>query len=136
MGMFDNVELHGYPIPDNHYATSNETLAETVFQTKDLDNALDTYFITEEGRLMHNQVTYELTPEEERPWKNDPELMDHPLADLVGMLRPVKSEIVDTDYHGYLKIYTSIDNEWIEFVIKFTDGKVVSMEPQYREFGK
>jgi hypothetical protein len=47
---------------------------------------------------------------------------------------PVGDEVVD--FHGFVNIYTDVADEWFEYEVKFTDGKVSDVKRIYREFGK
>lgn len=39
-----------------------------------------------------------------------------------------KENPIDTKFHGFVQFYTSIDDVWLEFKAKFTDGKLVVIE--------
>ena len=39
-----------------------------------------------------------------------------------------KENPIDIEFHGFVQFYTSIDNFWLEFKAKFTDGKLVVIE--------
>ncbi len=108
------------------------------FQTKDLENLLDTYEITKAGKLRHLW--------QQREWREDDS------AFLKGYLDVVKEEWRDVDFHGTVNFYTDhTDNDsyhwdyisddpeqmtwddieliqghdwWIEFEAYFTKGKL------------
>jgi hypothetical protein len=94
------------------------------FQTKDLDCELATYTITDAGRLVSDDCHYEETPDHERPY---PDAKDWRRA--VGCVkRVVDRPNVDRNYHGYLRFYTSDEqNKWHEYTAKFTDGTLVDI---------
>lgn len=131
MGMFDNVKCE-WPI--------EEPVQNEVFQTKSFGDGyvggfMDDYTITKEGRLIHHKTTYEVVPEEERPYWGKPEWKKNPLMQVCGSMRAVHVEDVDTDYHGDVVIYTIIGNTWHEYKFRFTDGKVTNVDQVFREFG-
>ena len=93
MGMFDDVRCE-YRLPD----PAHQGL---VFQTKDLESALDEYVITRRGRLVRTKRGF-LAP---RPYR---------------VVCPI---------HQDLRIYESVEvapgeREWIEYVFRFTEGRV------------
>lgn len=79
--------------------------AEPLFQTKDLDCCMERYRISEAGRLL----TTRYQRGEETPTRE-----------------------LDTEYHGYLVFYTSVERqdrrEWFEYRAKFTDGQIVELQ--------
>lgn len=110
---------------------------EVDFQTKDLENLLDTYEITKSGKLKHLW--------QKREWKEDDS------AFLKGYFDVVEEEWRDVDFHGTINFYTThctndtmhwdlFDSEdqltfddielipgddwWIEFEAIFTKGKL------------
>jgi CRISPR/Cas system CMR-associated protein Cmr5 small subunit len=114
---------------------------ELDFQTKDLDNALDTYEITKSGKLRYLW--------QKREWKEDGESF------LGGYYDVVEEEWKDVDFHGTINFYTShctnvtkhwdyLDDEdqlsfdnielihgddwWFEFDASFTKGKLDSIK--------
>lgn len=128
MGMFDNVKCE-YPLP-----AAPAEIQESIFQTKDFYNAMDDYTITKEGRLILHKKVYDEVPEEERPYYGKPE-WEKPLFRMMGCLKARHVADVDTHHHGYIHVYTIanfFDNdprgEWFEYKIKFTNGKVESVE--------
>lgn len=133
MGMFDNVDCK-YLLPDKPGAAKD-------FQTKSFGDGMvggfmDDYTINEDGTLVLHRHTYETVPEEERPFYGKPEWDKNPLMQICGMLKSVAVEDEVIEHHGIINIYTNTsNNEWVEYEIKFTDGKVESAERLYREFG-
>jgi hypothetical protein len=127
---FDNINCK-YPLPE-----STEEIQKVEFQTKHLENTMDRYTITEDGKLIFHKVRYETVPEEERPFYGKPE-WEHPFGQICGMLRAIPLGDEEVEYHGVIRIYTIATNkEWFEYEIKFTDGKVENIKRIYREFGE
>jgi hypothetical protein len=108
MGMFDTIIINTDLLPISE--EEKELLSKTNFQTKSLDNALFTYRITNDGFLEYLVssrnfgIKESFSPETDH-WKRI------------------------NDIHGYVSFYTSSrkNNEWFEFVAKFTDGKLVEI---------
>ncbi len=128
MGMYDHI-ICEYKLPDNFDPSG------ILFQTKDLDNNLDTYRISAYGRLMHDYREWENTPEFELP---------NPEIPFIGSIREKEGskKTVDMNYHGFIRFYsnnicgfgpegfiTNNDEEpWKrEYTAKFTDGDLVSI---------
>ena len=112
MGMFDHITCN-YPLPEPESELRDD------FQTKDLYNSLDTYTITESGRLIRYCFEWEEVPEDERPYPKD-----HKLS-FIGSVREKQGsgKDVDTNYHGWLNFYGKAG----EYNAKFTDGKIVEI---------
>lgn len=111
MGLFDYVDInYDLPMPDSatekHVVFIKNAIAADNFQTKDLDCLLNIFYIDKEGYL------YEQTEEDE-----------------------YKQKYV----HQHMECYTSIKipseniSYWLEYDIKFTDGKIqnVTVERWY-----
>lgn len=135
--MFDNIIIK-ISLPLNQELSKLElNWSEEVFQTKDLENLLDTYEITPEGRLRHLV--------QNREWKKD----ENPTTPMGGHLELISEHWEDVSYHGVVSFYTSycdkpnLDNDlltdpekmsweeifqtegndwWIEFLAIFDDG--------------
>jgi hypothetical protein len=91
--LFDEVRCE-YRLPD----PAHQGL---VFQTKDLESALDEYVITRRGRLVRTKR---------------------------GFLAPRPCRVV-CPIHQDLRIYDSVEvapgeREWVEYVFRFTEGRV------------
>ncbi len=106
MGMFDTITCE-YPLPDAEHQ-------DFEFQTKDLERHLDHYVITRTGRLIRRARRHSRSsgPVRDVPW---------PL-------------------HGDLRFYTSIEegetHRWVEYVARFTHGRVKSIQVCERKDGK
>ena len=102
MSLFDTIEI----------ATSIEYGPQSgEYQTKDLDSCMDTYML-HNNRLYKRLIKYTVVPMEQRK---------HPIF---GGLISTFIGLADTDYHGYITMY-SAEETW---KIKFTDGELVGAE--------
>jgi len=136
--MFDTIYVKKKLPLTKELKALNVNWEELDFQTKDLENALDTYEITKAGKLRHLW--------QQREWKDDDD------AFLKGYFEVVKEEWRDVDFHGTINFYTSYcDNKkyywdyvnddpeqltwgdieliqghdwWFEFEAYFTKGKL------------
>ncbi len=130
MGMYDYVKCE-YPLPDSR-------IQDEVFQTKDFDNELATYRITREGRLVYEQVRYELVPEAERPYYGTPEWDKDKWVRLIGHLKAIPLGDEDMRYHGNVVFYAFLGEpgqegyEWFEFQAWFTNGQLEWIRPVTR----
>lgn len=137
MGLFDTIFVKKKLPLTKELKALNVNWEEEPFQTKDLENLLDTYEITKAGKLRHLY--------QERKWKDDDS------AFLKGYFDVVKEEWRDVPFHGTINFYTSHctnitkhwdvlededqlsfedielipgDDWWIEFEAIFTKGKL------------
>lgn len=99
MGLFDTVHCE-YPLP----VAAHQGLE---FQTKDLERVLGTYTITADGLLMRH------------PWRG---------------AGPGLDRDIEWPLHGDVRIYSSLrspasDREWVEYVVRFTHGRVEWVRP-------
>lgn len=108
MGMFDDVRCE-IPLPDS--------FAGVNFQTKDFACEMDKYTITKGGRLVRRYT--------------DPL---HQIWHMHSKRKAIYAER-DTDFHGWLKFYTSegggntdLPYKWYEYRAKFTDGNLVEIQ--------
>lgn len=128
MGMYDNVKCE-YPLPD---APAN--IQADLFQTKSFGDGftggfMDDYTITKDGELIFHKVSWELVEEKDRPYYGKPEWDKNPLLQVAGSMKtiPMGDEVMD--YHGIINIYTiGPEDEWFDYEIKFTDGKVTEVK--------
>lgn len=132
MGMFDDISVK-YPLPDPEYQ-------DHVFQTKDLENCLNHYIITEGGDLVVERVSVEETPiTEEQRAQAEAEYGIDTLSYWL-MTRPSVT-VTDRDYeqvlyHGDIVFYDYLDDEdhtWIEYRARFTNGKLEWIVPHGRD---
>ena len=127
MGMFDTLYININRLPITR--AEKKLLGDNAeWQTKSLDSVLTEVYITEEGKLQVNRWEYEAVPKEERPYPNEEGLLA-----IAGSLRRVNEHLETIPYHGYIRFYTSVEDEqgtsqWYEFSAKFTDGTLVSIQ--------
>lgn len=93
MGMFDTIYVKKKLPLTKELKALNVNWEEVDFQTKDLENALDTYEITKSGKLRHLW--------QQREWKDDDD------AFLKGYMEVVKEEWRDVNFHGTINFYTT-----------------------------
>lgn len=116
MGMYDNL----------HYAGR-------VYQTKDLDCTLHTYYI-ENGRLLESHGHQE-DKSPATAWRNQhpgEELPDNLKGFLGarGCITWIETGRKDLNYHGILNFYMRFDDlGWVEYDAKFTDGTLMELKP-------
>lgn len=123
MGMFDHVRCE-YILPE-----ATEEIQKSVFQTKDLENLMDDYTITNTGKLILHSVEWDVVPEEKRPYFGKPEWDSHKgFYKSFGSLCRIPLGDVDTEYHGLISIYTSNKKIWYEYVLRFTDGLLAKVD--------
>jgi hypothetical protein len=122
MGMFDTIKCY-YPLPD-------ERLQKEEFQTKDLENLLNDYTITEDGLLIHHVKEYELVPEEERPYYGTKEWDKNPIVQVLGMFKSKFIYDEHVNYNGDLIFYTfnHKTSNLTEYKASFVDGVLIKLE--------
>lgn len=136
MGMCDNVKCE-YPLPD-----TPEEIQTGPFQTKAFGDGffggfLENYTITKDGQLVLHKESWEIVPEEERPYYGKPEWNKNPLFQVMGSMKGVPQGDEFIEHHGIINIHADHrGNEQFEYEIKFTDGKVADIKRVYREFGE
>lgn len=125
MGMFDSIECN-YPLPlPLEVVDILPDIYDQEFQTKDLENLLDLYYLNEDGHLFWRKRKYE--------WKDDDSSF------LKGYMDVVSEETVRQDFHGILNfycyetVYSSEDRNSgidvsIDYLAKFTNGKIENIE--------
>lgn len=124
MGMFDNIKceysLDRFDIPN---------IQNLEYQTKNLDNLLDNYTITEKGELICHKVEYEYVPEEERPYYGKPEWNKNKLYKLCGSYRskPIGDYLID--YTGIINFYSNLEENRL-YSINFNDGTINERDPE------
>jgi len=128
MGMYDYVKCN-YPMPKGFEFLQG---SNREFQTKDFTNILDEYTITEDGRLIHHEHSWDIVPEEERPYYGKPEWDENPIFKTMGSMKRTHVADKDMDFHGYLNFYTIEYNSrnkpnFYNLTAKFTDGKLVEL---------
>lgn len=125
MGMFDSIECN-YPLPlPLEVVDIFPDIYDQEFQTKDLENLLDLYYLNEDGVLYWRKRKYE--------WKDDDN------AFFKGYMDVVDEEVVPINFHGVLNFYcyeTVHEDEssdkakdvTIDYLAKFTNGKLENIK--------
>lgn len=123
--MFDSIQCN-YPLPlPLEVSDYLPDIYEQEFQTKDLENLLGHYILTEEGELLEIRKEYK--------WKDDESYF------LKGYMEVIKEEIVPTNFHGVINFYcyeTVYEDESqnkskdisIDYLAKFTNGVLSNIE--------
>lgn len=109
--MFDNITCK-YPLP---------TAQDEVFQTKDLENALDNYEIRHNGTLWIEEYDVED--------RSDPNAEG--IARIFGMMCRVNERWARSYFSGQVDFYTYLDDDyekWIEYRAVFKNGVIQSLE--------
>jgi hypothetical protein len=118
MGLFDYVVVE-CPVEGVANPLAHE------WQTKTFDwPYMETYKITEGGRLLT-----EVYHTEDR---SDPTAEPGSLRSFAGCMTRVRDDWRDTDFHGDLNFYSTVDGEWVELIARFTDGqlqRITRVEP-------
>jgi hypothetical protein len=125
MGMFDSIRCD-YPLPlPLEVVDKLPDIYEEEFQTKDFENFLDYYILTEGGELLFHKKKYE--------WRDDDSSF------LKGYMEVVEEEIVPHPFHGLVEFYcckTIYSDESklsgyyvsIDYIAKFDNGRLDSLE--------
>lgn len=137
MGMYDDIKINLDKLPITE--KERELLEGKDFQTKDLDNTLSEYRITDDGFLEQYHWEWEEIPEHEQlPIPKRTSKKKKTLSELVQELnrdrrrREIGWEKVE-DVHKDIFFYRSItphgseSREWIEFKARFSYGKLDSI---------
>ena len=128
MGIFDSVKIN-YILPD-----SGDLVGKEVFQTKSFDDSfMDNYTITEDGKLILHKETWEVVPEEERPYYGKPEWNQNPINQIMGSMKGIPQGDEVVDFHGIVNVYTNIGDVWYEYNFEFTRGEVSDVKRIYQE---
>lgn len=88
----------------------------------------DMYRVTASGRLLKEDVEWNVVPEEERP-EYDEELggFENEFERGFGMLDRESKGWKETEYHGIFEFYSTIDDTFVSLEAKFTDGELVEI---------
>lgn len=129
MGMFSYIKCKKeLPLTDELKNLSVKW-DELNYQTKDLDNCLETYIISEDGELLEEVIEYEYTyyTEEEKKQK------DHRPWNIVKDQKIIKQETKKVDFHGKITFYETFDitdeqSVWVDFDAYFIYGKLDKIE--------
>lgn len=114
MGMFDWVRVE-VQLPDNY---PDEERREREFQTKEFDNIMQTYVITNKGELYRECYEYEWIEDETR------QLFGGYMKEIEGSYR---REYLD--FHGDLRFYSGskYNGKWRDYYARFTEGKLTKI---------
>jgi hypothetical protein len=129
MGMFSYIKCKKeLPLTDELKSLSVKW-DELQYQTKDLDNCLENYIISEDGELLEEVIEYEYTyyTEEEKKQK------DHKPWNIVKDKKIIKQETEKVDFHGKITFYETFDlndleSIWVDFHAYFVYGKLDKLE--------
>ena len=129
MGMFSYIKCKKeLPLTDELKGLTVKW-EEAQFQTKDLDNCLETYIISEDGELLEEVIEYEYTyySKEEKKQK------DHKPWNMVKDQKIVKQETKKVDFHSKITFYETLDfsdkeSVWVDFDAYFVYGKLDKLE--------
>ena len=125
--MFDQLKCEKELPLNDELKTLNVKWNEVIFQTKDLDNCLSNYRITQDGELVEEVVEKEYTyytKEELKKLKGWHFIKDEKI---------VKEYSKKVEYHGTIRFYELLNlNEqediWAEFDAHFVYGKLDKIE--------
>lgn len=129
MGMFSYIKCKKeLPLTDELKGLSVKW-DEVQYQTKDMDNCLETYIISEDGELLEEVIEYEYTyyTEEEKKQK------EHKPWNIVKDQKIVKQETKKVEFHGKIIFYETLDlndqeSIWVDFEAYFVYGKLDKLE--------
>lgn len=123
MGMYDHFYVKDLSVLPLTEREKGLLTTETEWQTKSFDCVLAEIYLTANGTLEELGFDYEEVPKEERPYPD----AEGPIG-LCCSFRRINERIEPLAHHGYVNFCTNIKSHWIEFVAKFTDGKMVHIE--------
>jgi hypothetical protein len=129
MGMFDNIKCKKeLPLTEELKKLDIEWY-EINFQTKDLENCLGNYIISEDGELLEEIVKYEYTyfTEDEKKQKK------HRPWNLIKDQKVIEKYTKTVNYHGTIMFYESFnfseqEDIWVDFNAYFVYGKLDKIE--------
>lgn len=119
MGMYDHLYIvkELLPLSDEEKELITD---QTVWRTKSLECVLTEVYIGSDRQLKINHWVYESVPKEERPypdakgWKS-----------VIGSIRRTDEKILDSNYTGEIVFYTKVNDQWLEFISLFNEGKMI-----------
>jgi hypothetical protein len=125
--MFDNIKCEKELPLNDEIKSLDVKWNEVIFQTKDLDNCLSDYRITQDGQLVEEVVEKEYiyyTEEERKKLKSWNFIKDQKI---------IKEYSKDVNYHGTIRFYELFDlseeeDIWVEFDAHFVYGKLDKIE--------
>jgi hypothetical protein len=134
MGLFDRLTFEdglGVEFPD-----IGTDPFEVTWQTKSIarhEPMMENYKVTADGRLFKEEAEYEHVHAEERPYY-DEEIggFESSIEEMAGSRRKIHHGWSDTDYHGTFEFHRTIDDDYVSFDAKFTDGQLVEISRNER----
>lgn len=116
MGMYDNVHVPIDKLPVSDEEKKLIKKENPNWQTKDFDCVLTDIHITDDGFLTIRKFEYGFDKTQKNRFGT------------MGVLTEenVRTEVIP--HHGYFNFYSGVGGQWYDFMAKFTDGKLVSIE--------
>lgn len=106
MGMFDYLKISTNLLPLLE-SEKMEIGDNVVWQTKDVDKALSTAEITNDGKLRYLDIEY--------------------VSGDTSFLKTIEKGWVEIEMHGFVNFYGKVNDTFYEFSAKFTDGNLVGI---------
>lgn len=129
MGLYDEITLEKGL--DVDFPALDGDLFDITWQTKSIARhhpLREMYRVTASGRLLKQDVEWNVVPEEERPGYDEAlGGFEKDFEKAFGMLDRDSKEWEDTEYHGIFEFHSTIDGTYLSFEAKFTDGKLVDI---------
>ena len=123
MGLFDEIKCD-YPLPVTMEMVDFDIdVQDVIFQTKDFENLMEEYIISEDGELLLVKKSFKWVEDGSQFFK--------------GHLEEIDSKIVPADFHGKINFYCYEDLPEMdgvmrvfdaEYEAKFTDNKLVDLQ--------
>ncbi len=104
--MFDYLKINTNLLPLSE--SEKKAIGDNViWQTKDLDKALSTAEITDDGKLRYLEIEY--------------------VKDDTSFLKGREMGWIEIEMHGFVNFYGKVNDTFYEFEAKFTDGNLVGI---------
>lgn len=126
MGLYDEIKINFL------FEEKYKHLQDLVFQTKSLVCCLDEYFVDETGQLWLQEATWEIIPEEKRPYYNSPD-WERPLGKVIGSLDIKKGQPIKHKHTGEIKMHYYDNNIDCEIMTFFDNGKMLFFKVTEKE---
>lgn len=127
MGLYDHVVIEdGLAV---EFPDLDDDPTRIDWQTKSLAcPSMAVYKVTMDGRLFEEDAHYEEVPEDERPrYDEEIEGFAKDWERAFGSLSKVHEGWSDTNHHGIVEIHSTVNDEYVSFDLKFTDGELVEI---------
>lgn len=126
VGMYDCVRIDDSIHLPEYELRSND---DVEWQTKTFERIMGTYKVTAEGKLFKEEWHYEEVPEEERPmYDEDIGGFENDLDKAFGSMAKVHEGWIQKDYHGRMNIVGTDEENFYEYSLKFTNGRLEDIE--------